>query len=253
MIAQYKPNKFLFPATHLGRTLAARTAVLAQTGLTADATELTIHQQDGQLYATRPTYGGKLLATITCKTRPEMCTVRVGYYPVAREQKEHRGEIIQIPFDTQKYMPLAQFLEFFHQAKEPVCCADGNNAKNSFNLSEAEIIVAGGRGVGSKAGFELLHRLAQRLGGEVGATRPAADNGWADAEAQIGITGCTVRPKLYIACGISGQLHHTAGIAGNSVIVAINKDPDAPIMKTANYAIEGDLHEVIPALLDALK
>ena len=253
MIAQYKPNKFLFPATCLGRSLAARTAVLAHTGLTADATELSIHPQDGQLYATRPTYGGKLLATITCKTRPEMCTVCTGYYPVAREQQEHRGEIIHIPFDTRKYVPLAQILECIDKEQGYITCTDGDNADSSFNLSDAEIIVAGGRGVGSKAGFELLHRLAKRLGGVVGATRPAVDNGWAGENAQIGITGCTVKPKLYIACGISGQLHHTAGIAGNGVIVAINKDPNAPLMKTANYALTGDLYEIVPALLDALE
>ena len=121
------------------------------------------------------------------------------------------------------------------------------------DISQAEVIVAGGRGVGSKEGFELLQKLADRLGGVVAATRPASDNGWIDAKQQIGITGCTVRPKLYIACGISGQMHHTAGIKGSPVIVAINKDPEAPMMKTANYAVEGDLYEVIPALLEKLK
>ena len=251
MIAQYKPDKFLFPATRLGRALAARTAVLVHTGLTADTTELTINE--GQLYATRPTYGGKLLATITCKTRPEMCTVCTGYYPVAREQKDRRGEIIPVPFDAQRYTPLAQILDFIHRPQDPITCTEGEKAQDTINLADAEIIVAGGRGVGSKTGFDLLRRLAARLGGAVGATRPAVDNGWADAETQIGVTGKSVKPKLYIACGISGQLHHTAGIGSKSVIVAINKDPDAPIMKTANYALTGDLYEIIPALLDALK
>lgn len=121
------------------------------------------------------------------------------------------------------------------------------------DISQAEVIIAGGRGVGKKEGFDLLQKLADRLGGMVAATRPATDNGWIDAKYQVGITGRTIKPKLYIACGISGQMHHTAGIKGSPVIVAINKDPEAPIMKTANYAVEGDLYEVIPTLLEKLK
>ena len=121
------------------------------------------------------------------------------------------------------------------------------------DISQAEVIVAGGRGVGKKEGFELLQKLAERLGGEVAATQPAVNNGWIDVSRQIGVTGKTVKPKLYIACGISGQTHHTSGISGSPVIVAINKDPNAPIMKTATYAVEGDLYDVIPALLEKLK
>lgn len=248
MIAQYKPNKFLFPATHLGRALAARTAVLAGTGLTAHATELSINKQDGQLYATRPTFGGNLLATITCVTRPEMCTLDSACYAFSPEQKEHRGEIVQFPFDAKKYTPLAKLAEFIYREQDPLLLQ-----KSAANLANAQVIVAGGRGVGSKENFELLRRLAAKLGGVVGATRPAVDNGWIEKSAQIGVTGKSVNPKLYIACGISGQLHHTAGIGKNAVIVAINKDPNAPLMKTAQYALTGDLCEIIPALLNALK
>ena len=139
---------------------------------------------------------------------------------------------------------LDELLRDYHNKRTSVPPAD---------ISQAEVIVAGGRGVGSKEGFLLLKKLADQLGGAVGATRPATDNGWIDTSCQIGVTGKTVKPKIYIACGISGHTHHTAGISGSPVIVAINKDPNAPIMKTATYTIVGDLHDVIPTLLEKLK
>lgn len=242
LVAQYKPNKFLIPATNMGRALSAKTAVFVGTGLTADATDVAINAADGQLYATRPTFGGNLMATITCaKTRPEMCSLRPMAYEKAPAQKGHKGEIIDVKTDVKKYIsPLAKFVEFI-QSKE-----------GGLDLSEAEVIVAGGRGVGSKDGFKLLEKLATRLGGAVGASRGPVDSGWVDYRYQIGLTGRTVKPKLYIACGISGQIQHMAGMSGANVIVAINKDPNAPIMKAAHYALEGDLNEVIPAMLEVL-
>ena len=242
MVAQYKPNKFLIPATNMGRSLSAKTAVLVGTGLTADATDVTINAADGQLHATRPTFGGNLMATITCaKTRPEMCSLRPMAYEKAPAQTGRKGEVITFAFDAKKYIsPLAKFVEFI-QSKE-----------GGLDLSEAEVIVAGGRGVGSKDGFKLLEKLAARLGGAVGASRGPVDSGWIDYRYQIGLTGRTVKPKLYIACGISGQIQHMAGMSGANVIVAINKDPNAPIMKAAHFALEGDLHEVVPTLLELL-
>ena len=242
LVAQYKPNKFLLPATHMGRALSAKTAVFVGTGLTADATDVTINAADGQLHATRPTFGGNLMATITCaKTRPEMCSLRPMAYEKAPVCPGRKGEIVDVKIDVQKYVsPLAKFVEFI-QSKE-----------GGLDLSEAEVIVAGGRGVGSKEGFKLLEKLATRLGGAVGASRGPVDSGWIDYRYQIGLTGRTVKPKLYIACGISGQIQHMAGMSGANVIVAINKDPNAPMMKAAHFALEGDLHEVIPAMLEKL-
>ena len=241
LVKTYKPNKFLIPATNRGRALSAKTAVFIGTGLTADATDVQIHQEDGQLYATRPTFGGNLMATITCaKTRPEMCSLRPMSYERAVPQPGRKGEIIRFPFDATKHTSLAKFIEFI------------KNKGNELDLSEAKVIVAGGRGIGKKEGFQLLTQLAERLGGTVAASRPPVDNGWIDYRYQIGLTGRTVKPKLYIACGISGQIQHMAGMSGADVIVAINKDPNAPIMKTAHYAVEGDLYEVIPAMLESL-
>ncbi len=241
LVQTYHPNKLLIPATNCGRALSAKTAVFVGTGLTADATQVQINKADGQLYATRPTFGGNLMATITCaKTRPEMCSLRPMAYDKAPLQKGRKGEIVKFPFTKGKHASLAKFLEFIKSKEE------------GLDLSEVTVIVAGGRGVGKKEGFHLLHQLAQRLGGAVGASRGPVDSGWIDYRYQIGLTGRTVKPKLYIACGISGQIQHMAGVSGADVIVAINKDPNAPIMKMAHYAVEGDMYEVIPAMLEAL-
>ena len=241
MIQAYKPNKFLLPATNLGRSLSAKTAIFAGTGLTADATEVVINPTDGQLHATRPTFGGNLMATITCaRTRPEMCSLRPMSYPKAACLPGKKGEVIEFAFDAEKYTSLAKFLQFIKSEGE------------GLDLSETDVIVAGGRGLGKAEGFDLLYKLAERLGGAVAASRAPVDNGWIEYRRQIGLTGRTIKPKLYIACGISGQIQHMAGCSGADVIVAINKDPNAPIMKMAHYAVEGDLYEVIPAMLEAL-
>ncbi len=241
MIKAYKPNKFLFPATSLGRALSAKTAIFAQTGVTADALEVSICQESGQMHATKPTFGGDLMATITCTTRPEMCSIRPMAYPQAPKTEGRKGEVVIFDFDKEKYTSLAKFLEFIKSEKQ------------GLDLSETDIIVAGGRGLGKAEGFTLLQKLADRLGGAVAATRGPVDNGWIDYRCQIGITGRTVKPKLYIACGISGQIQHMVGCSGADVLVAINKDPEAPIMKMAHYAVVGDLYEVVPAMLEALE
>lgn len=242
LVHTYKPNKFLLPATNQGRALSAKTAVFVGTGLTADATEVTIHTEDGQLYATRPTFGGNLMATITCAhTRPEMCSLRPMSYEKAPRMEGRKGEIISFPYQADKHTSMAKFLAFI------------KTEEDGLDLAEAEVIVAGGRGVGKPEGFALLKKLADRLGGAVAASRAPVDSGWIDYRYQIGLTGRTVKPKLYIACGISGQIQHMAGMSGSDVIVAINKDPNAPIMKVAHYAVEGDLYEVIPSMLETLK
>ncbi len=242
MIETYKPNKFLLPATNLGRSLSAKTAIFAKTGLTADATAVVINPEDRQLHATRPTFGGNLMATITCaNTRPEMCSLRPMAYEKATRQEGRKGEVVEFLFDLKKHASLARFVEFI------------SSGAGEMDLSQAEVIVAGGRGVGKKEGFELLKKLAERLGGAVAASRAPVDSGWIDYRYQIGLTGRTVKPKLYIACGISGQIQHLAGMSGSDVIVAINKDAQAPIMQVANFAVEGDMYDVIPAMLEKLK
>ncbi len=242
MIKQYKPNKFLLPATNMGRSLSAKTAIFAGTGLTADATEVLINKEDGQLHATRPTFGGNLMATITCAhTRPEMCSLRPMSYAKAERTPGRSGEVVEFAFNEQDFTSLAKFLKFIKSEGE------------GLDLSEAEVIVAGGRGLGKPEGFALLEKLAKRLGGAVAASRAPVDSGWVEYRRQIGLTGRTVKPKLYIACGISGQIQHMAGCSGADVIVAINKDPQAPIMKLAHYAVQGDLYEVVPAMLEALE
>lgn len=241
MIALYKPNKFILPATNTGRSLSAKTAILAGTGLTADATEVLINPEDGQLHATRPTFGGNLMATITCASRrPEMCSLRPMAYPKAALQAGRKGEVIEFAVDAAKYVSPVKFLQFVK--------AEGDGK----DLSEAEVIVAGGRGLGKAEGFALIKKLADRLGGAVAASRAPVDSGWIEYRHQIGLTGRTVKPKVYIACGISGQIQHMAGMSGADVIVAINKDADAPIMKVAHYALQGDLYEVLPAMLAEL-
>lgn len=242
MITAYKPNKFILPATNTGRSLSAKTAILVGTGLTADATEVLINKEDGQLHATRPTFGGNLMATITCASRrPEMCSLRPMAYPKAAKAAGRKGEIIEFAVDSKKYHSAVKFLQFIRAAGE------------GKDLSESEIIVAGGRGLGKAEGFALLQKLADRLGGAVAASRAPVDSGWIEYRRQIGLTGRTVKPKVYIACGISGQIQHMAGMSGADVIVAINKDAEAPIMKVAHYAVQGDLYEVIPAMLAELE
>ncbi len=192
LVKNYKPNKFLLPATNQGRALSAKTAIFVGTGLTADATEVTIHPEDGQLYATRPTFGGNLMATITCThTRPEMCSLRPMSYEKALPSAGRTGEIIRVEFDGKKHTSLAQFLEFI-KSKE-----------NGLDLSEAEVIVAGGRGVGKAEGFTLLKKLADRLGGAVAASRAPVDNGWIDYRYQIGLTGRTVKRNERFRCNCS--------------------------------------------------
>ncbi|MEM4160705.1 MAG: FAD-binding protein [Thermoplasmata archaeon] len=239
LISKYKPNIMLFPATKIGRDLAPRVAAALGLGLTADCTGLSI--KDGLLLQTRPAFGGNVMADILCpNTRPQMATVRPNVFK--KVENPRRAEIIEVPVEIKEHTLRTVI-------KEIVKTATPGMKK----IDEADIIVSGGRGIGSKEGFKLLEELAELLGGAVGASRVAVDLGWMPKSAQVGQSGITVAPKLYIACGISGTIQHLVGMKDSKVIVAINKDPEAPIFNVADYGIVGDYQVVVPLLIQELK
>lgn len=241
VIKDKKPQIVVYGATHVGRDLAPRIAQRLTTGLTADCTGLDI-DEDGLLLQTRPAFGGNLMAQIKCKThKPQMSTARPGIFKILQKDENRKGEIIEISANINAEDSLTKVIKVVKEAKHVA------------NLEEAEIIISGGRGLGNKAGFELIKQLAELLGGEVGASRAVVDAGWIAQDHQVGQTGKTVRPKLYIACGISGAIQHRAGMQDSEIIVAINKDKNAPIFKVADYGIVADLHKVIPLLIQELK
>ena len=236
-----KPEVILYGATYVGRDLAPRIAARMRTGLTADCTALDI-DENGLLLQIRPAFGGNLIATIICpERRPQMATIRPGVMKKALIDEGRRGEVIEIKPVIEEKDIRTEIISIIKEAKQKV------------NLEEADIIVSGGRGVGGPEGFKLIEELAEVLGGVVGASRAAVEAGWISSDHQVGQTGKTVRPKLYIACGISGAIQHIAGMGGAKTIVAINKNPDAPIFKIADYGIVGDLFKVIPALIEEIK
>jgi len=242
LIQKEKPNKLLLPASTIGRSFGSRVAIAANTGITADATELSIDPKTRQLNATRPSFGGNLMATILCeKHRPEMATVRPMTFPRAPKQAGRQGKIINVPVDPSGWNIRTKFVQFVPEESK------------TQDIASAERIVAGGIGLGKAEGFKMLEELAQLLGGAVGASRAAVDKGWIPYRHQVGLTGRTVRPKLYIAAGISGAIQHLAGMSSSDFIVAINKDGQAPIMSVANLAVEGDLYEILPALIEEIK
>lgn len=242
MISEFKPNIVIYGATHIGRDLAPRLAQRMNLGLTADCTELTIDPEERILLQTRPAFGGNIMATIiTPRTRPQMATVRPGILKDLEKDDSRKGEIINVLIKLTDAEIKTNILEIVKEAKKRV------------NLEEAQIIVSGGRGVGGKDGFNIIRELAEILGGEVGGSRVAVEKGWIEQDHQVGQTGKTVRPKLYIACGISGSIQHRAGMQNSDLIVAINKDPDATIFKICHYGIVGDLHEVVPLLIEEFK
>ena len=248
LIKKYRPSILLIGATNTGRDLAPRIASRMSTGLTADCTDLQIGKYsfgkktwEGVLLQIRPAFGGNIIATIaTPETKPQMATVREGVMRRAEPDYSRKGDVISLkPELTEE--------DFILSIVERV------KAEKKVNLKSARIIVAGGVGVGSRSNFEIIHELARTLGGEVGASRAAVDAGFIGREHQIGQTGVTVRPNLYIACGVSGAIQHRAGMEESQRIIAINTDPDAPIMSIAHYGIVGDLHEVIPKMIKAYK
>ena len=252
LIRQEKPQIALFGATPVGRDFAPRVSSALHSGLTADCTSLEIgshtdvksgKEYKDLLYQIRPAFGGNIIATIINPDhRPQMATVREGV--MKKEKAKTPGKGIVKKVDPKKYVNDADFV---------VRIIDRQIEERKINIKGAPVIVAGGYGMGSKENFDLLFELADVLGAEVGASRAAVDAGMAEHGRQVGQTGVTVRPKLYIACGISGQIQHTAGMDQSSMIISINTDPDAPINKIADYAITGDVTEVIPKMIKYYK
>ena len=240
-IEEYKPEIVLLGATHIGRDLGPCLAVKANTGLTADCTELEIDPEDKKIKQTRPAFGGNLMATIVCPNhRPQMSTVRPGVMEKAAFEEGRKGELIKLNVEFKEGDIRTKVLEIVKTMKDTV------------SLTDAEIIVSGGMGLGKPEGFELLKQLADKLGGIVAASRAAVDAGWIDHAYQVGQTGTTVKPKIYIACGISGAIQHVAGMQNSEQIIAINTNENAPIFEIADYGIVGDLYKVIPAIMEAL-
>ncbi|HDM10415.1 MAG: electron transfer flavoprotein subunit alpha [Deltaproteobacteria bacterium] len=240
LVRQYKPNILLMGATHIGRDLAPRVSRRVGVGLTADCTELSIDPDEKILLQTRPAFGGNVMATIANRySRPQMATVRPGV--MEAKKKPVNGQIIKHEVQLSPKGLQTKILESVREDKKRV------------DLAQAKVIVAGGRGVGDAQGFKKLEELAELLGGEVAGTRVAVEEGWIPQERQIGQTGQTVRPELYIACGISGAIQHRAGMMNSRYIIAVNKDARAPIFQVSDWGIVGDLHEVIPEMISRLK
>lgn len=252
LFREIKPQICLMGATCIGRDLGPRVSSCLHSGLTADCTSLVIgdhndpktgKEYQNLLYQIRPAFGGNIVATIVNPDcRPQMATVREGVMKKEILDPNHKGEVVKLR--ASKYVKDEDFV---------VEIIDRHIEKSKINIKNSPIIVAGGYGVGSKEGFDLLHQFADVLGAEVGATRAAVDAGWTEHARQVGQTGVTVRPKLYIACGISGQIQHIAGMQDSSIIISINSDPNAPINTIADYVIVGDYAEIVPKLIKYYK
>lgn len=241
LIRERKPEIMLIGATNIGRDLGPRISARIHTGLTADCTRLDVDLENRRLMQTRPAFGGNLMATIICTNhRPQMSTVRPGVMEKAKYDESRQGKVEIFNPNLVEEDIKAKVTEFIKGSKAIV------------KLEEAPIIISGGRGLGNPEGFKLIRELAEILGGVVGASRATVDAGWIDQSHQVGQTGKTVRPSLYIACGISGAIQHLAGMQESKCIVAINKDRDAPIFKIADYGIVGDVYEVLPELIEGL-
>ena len=253
VINEYKPEIMLVGATAIGRDLGPTVSARVKTGLTADCTLLEIgdfpvnpipgkEQKHNQLLMTRPAFGGNTIATIACpNTRPQMATVRPGVMQKLEPVKGAKAEVIEY---NPGFTPDNKYVEILKVVKE---------AKSAENIMDAKILVSGGRGVGSAENFKMLQDLADVLGGMVSCSRAVVENGWKPVDVQVGQTGKTVRPNLYFAIGISGAIQHVAGMEESDIIIAINKDEDAPIFDVADYGIVGDLNKIVPALTEALK
>ncbi|HIW94259.1 MAG TPA: electron transfer flavoprotein subunit alpha/FixB family protein [Candidatus Flavonifractor merdipullorum] len=242
LVEKYGPTSMMIGATPHGRDLGPRVSCRLQTGLTADCTALDIDEESGNVAWTRPAFGGNLMATIICPDhRPQIGTVRPGVFKKS-DPTEGKAEVIREDIHVAPDQIRTKLLESIKEA-----------AGEMVDLEGAEIIVSGGRGVGGPEGFAPVKELADALGGVVGASRAAVDAGWIAHAHQVGQTGKTVGPKLYIACGISGAIQHVAGMSSSDYIVAINKDPDAPIFDIADYGLVGNLFEVLPLLTAEVK
>ncbi len=237
LVREYKPAGFLLGATVDGRDMAPRVAARLATGLCADCTGIGVEEEKGLIAWTRPTFGGNIMATIICPdARPQMGTVRPKVFKKPELDPSRTGEVVRFDPKMPEGTMRTEFIR--EEIPEGVVC----------NLEEAEFIVSGGRGLGAPENFKLVEELANAFGGVVGSSRAAVDAGWIDHLHQVGQSGKTVGPKVYIACGISGAIQHLAGMNSSDTIIAINKDPDAPIFTVADYGIVGNLHEILPLL-----
>jgi len=241
LIHKHKPEVVLYGSTIHGRDVAGAVATQVGTGLAADATELSIEEEGHLLHASRPDFGGKLMSTILCKRhRPQMATCRPGVFPTPLADPERTGEIITEKLGLREEQVDTQVLEFI---PEP----------HQVDLSNADLIISGGRGLGGPKAFEMLFELADAAQGVVGASRGAVMAGWIPYQHQVGQTGQTVRPRVYVACGISGAIQHMVGMQDSDVIIAINSDANAPIFRSADYGVVGDMFQIIPALTRHLR
>jgi electron transfer flavoprotein alpha subunit len=241
-ITAEKPEIVLYGATHIGRDLAPRIAAMVNTGLTADCTKLEVDPEDKKMLQTRPAFGGNLMATIICpRHRPQMATVRPGVMDEPVRNHDHKGNVIRLPVN----IDAAKIRTRVYNVVKALA--------NTASLTDAEIIISGGKGLGSPDGFVLLRQFADRIGASIGASRACVDAGWIDKACQVGQTGTTVKPKLYIACGISGAIQHLAGMQESDTIIAINSNEEAPIFEAADFGIVGDLYQIIPELMTQLE
>ncbi|SHJ80710.1 electron transfer flavoprotein alpha subunit [Dethiosulfatibacter aminovorans DSM 17477] len=243
LINEYKPSVILIGATNNGRDLGPRVACRVKTGLTADCTDLGVDEDSGNVAWTRPAFGGNIMATILCPDhRPQIGTVRPNVFKKPEVEVKEHCKIIREKIEVEPKDIRTKRIDFIKLASE-----------ESVNLEEADVIVSGGRGLRNPENFAIIKELADVMGGTVGASRAAVDAGWLPAIHQVGQTGKTVGPKIYIACGISGAIQHYAGMSSSDIIIAINKDKDAPIFDVADYGIVGDLFEVVPALTEEIR
>lgn len=242
LVKEHHPEILFLGATNNSRDLAARLANRLETGLSADCVALSLDSETKNLIHTRPTYGGNIMAEILCPSkRPQMCTIRPNAMEKLDPDSSKTGELIDVAVNLSEKDLRTKVLEIIEKVGGEI------------SLTDAQIIVSGGRGLGDEKGFELIRELANTLHAAVGASRAAVDAGWISYDHQVGQTGKTVGPKLYIACGISGALQHLAGMKTSDVIVAINNDEEAPIFSVANYGILGDLYEILPVMIEAFK
>jgi len=243
LITEFKPNVFLYGATHVGRDLAPSVASNLGLGLTADCTGLAIEEKDNLLLQTRPAFGGNVMADIICpNTRPQMATVRPNVMETATPDESREFEVVERKISLPARAVRTEILETISGREE-----------KQVGVEEADCIISGGRGLGSEKNFGIIEELAETLSGVVGCSRPIVELGWMPKSRQVGQSGKTVSPRLYIACGISGAIQHQVGIRNSDIIIAINKDPEAPIFDIADFGVVGDLHQIIPRLIERLK
>ncbi len=242
VIQQYKPEIVLCGATAIGRDMAPRVSARVHTGLTADCTKLDIQEETGDLMMTRPAFGGNIMATILCpEHRPQMATVRPG---VMQRVEKREGASCPVEHLSVKNLAESKNVEILEIIEK---------TSTRMDITEAKVLVSGGRGMGGPDNFTMLEELAGVLGGTVSSSRAAVDAGWMPKDRQVGQTGKTVRPNLYIACGISGAIQHLAGMEESDVIIAINKDESAPIFEVADYGVVGDVSKIVPLFTEAVK